>query len=235
MDDHAFVRSEMAPAREPPGSGIGPVRWMHENLFSGWLNSLLTIVSVVALYGVFRQIFPWFAHSVWNAGSLAECRAIIQETWGEGTTGACLAVIHERWKQFLFGFYPNHLYWRPTLAFALLLVALSPVLFSGMPRRLLGFSVIYPGIAYWLLWGGSILVPVAIYAGFALLQLAYRLVRPVAPGFVAVGAGVVAILVWWIYLAGPVPARSATRYLSCRWRQSARSCSAASCCRSSSA
>ena len=76
-------------------------------------------------------------------------------------------MIRERWKQFLFGFYPNTLYWRPTLAFVLMFVALAPVLFSGVPRKLLWFSVAFPGVAYWLLWGGSILLPLAIYAGFA--------------------------------------------------------------------
>ena len=45
-------------------------------------------------------------------------------------------------------------------------VALAPMLFSGVPRRLLWFSLAFPGVAYWLLWGGSIFVPLAIYAGF---------------------------------------------------------------------
>ena len=76
-------------------------------------------------------------------------------------------MIRERWKQFLFGFYPNTLYWRPTLAFVLMFVALAPMLFSGVPRKLLWFSIAFPGVAYWLLWGGSIFVPLVIYAGFA--------------------------------------------------------------------
>ena len=46
-------------------------------------------------------------------------------------------------------------------------VALAPMLFSGVPRKLLWFSIAFPGVAYWLLWGGSLCVPLAIYAGFA--------------------------------------------------------------------
>lgn len=77
---------------------------------------------------------------------------------GEGASGACLAVIRERWQQFLFGFYPRDLYWRPTLAFLLMGVAMAPILFANLPRRMLWFSVAFPGVAYWLLWGGSIFV-----------------------------------------------------------------------------
>ncbi len=206
MSDTVFVRNEMLAPQAAPASAIGAVAWMRENLFAGWLNSLLTLVSVAALWWLFSHIWPWFAHSVWNAGSLQECRSIIAETWGEGASGACFAVIRERWKQFLFGFYPSELYWRPTLTFALMFVALAPVLFSGLPRRLLLASVAYPGVAYWLLWGGSITTPLAVYAGFAVGYLAYRVVRPLAIGPAALAAATLAALVWWLYLAAPVAA-----------------------------
>ena len=39
----------------------GPVRWLKKNLFSTWLNTLLTLVSVsviaVVVYGLIRWIF----------------------------------------------------------------------------------------------------------------------------------------------------------------------------------
>ena len=180
MADIAFSRIEMLPPEAPPASEIGAVGWARANLFSSWLNAILTVLSVAAVAWVVLHIWPWFAHSVWNANSLAECRQIIAERWGEGAGGACFAVIHQRWHQFLFGFYPQHLYWRPTLAFVLMLVALAPVLFSDVPRKLLWFSIIFPGVAYWLLWGGSLLLPIAIYAGFArrlALPSAHRALR----------------------------------------------------------
>jgi general L-amino acid transport system permease protein len=204
MVDIAFVRNEIIPAQEPPGSAVGPVRWAREKLFSSWLNGILTVIALYAVYSAVTSIWPWFAHAVWNAGSLTECRQIIAETWGEGASGACLAVIRERWKQFLFGFYPVHLYWRPTLAFVLMLVALAPVLFPGVPRKLLWFSAAFPGVAYWLLWGGTILLPIAIYAGFAVGILAHRLVARRFGSLVALIAGVLATLIWWFYLAGPI-------------------------------
>lgn len=204
MSDIAFVRREMIPPDAPPGSEVGPVRWMHENLFSSWLSGILSVLAVAAVGWVVLHVWPWFAHSVWNANSLAECRQIVTERYGEGAGGACFAVIHQRWKQFLFGFYPADLYWRPTLAFFGLLLALAPVLFSGVPRKLLWFSLAFPGIAYWLLWGGSIFVPIAIYAGFVVGILAHRLVSPRFGDLAAAIAAGLAPVIWWLYLVGPV-------------------------------
>ncbi|MBQ1203794.1 MAG: amino acid ABC transporter permease, partial [Loktanella sp.] len=51
-------------------------------------------------------------------------------------------------------------YWRPLVALALLVVAVAPVLYSNLPRVLLVFSVIYPFIAFFLLGGGSVWLPV---------------------------------------------------------------------------
>jgi hypothetical protein len=86
-------------------------------------------------------------------------------------------VINDRWRQLLFGFYPSHLYWRPVLALALMFVALAPVLFPGLPRKLFWFSAAYPFLAYWLLWGGSIWLPVwRCWASSSAMPL-----RPAAP------------------------------------------------------
>ena len=204
MGDIIFVRKDMLAAQEAPVSQIGAVRWARENLFSGWLNTLLTVVSAFIVYWLLSHIWPWFAHSVWNATSLTDCRQITAATWGEGASGACFAVIRERWQQFLFGFYPRDMYWRPTLAFILMFVALAPILFSGAPRKILWFSLFFPGIAYWLLWGGSLLIPIAIYAGFVVGFGLHRLVSARASELLGTIAGIVGILIWWFYLAGPV-------------------------------
>ena len=203
MADVSFSRDHMIAPETPPASEVGVIGWLRANLFSSWLNALLTILSIAAIYWLFDHIFPWFRHAVWNASSLTECRQIIAERWGEGASGACLAVLHQRWNQFLFGFYPMDLYWRPTLAFALLLAALAPVLFTELPRRLLWASIAYPGIAYWLLWGGSLMVPLAIYAGLLAGWLAHRIVGRVST-LLGVIAAIFATLIWWLYLAAPV-------------------------------
>lgn len=204
MSDILYVRTEMLPQAPAPSGQIGPVRWARENLFSGVFNTALTLVSIYVIYGLVSHIWPWFAHSVWNASSLTECRQIISATWGEGTSGACFAVIHERWQQFLFGFYPRELYWRPTLAFFLMIVAVAPILFQGMPRKMLWFSVIYPGVAAWLLWGGTLFLPVVAYAGPIVGIVVHRLMSRRFSELLGMLLGVLACVVWWLYLAGPV-------------------------------
>ncbi len=203
MADIAFSRSEMLAPEAPPASEIGVIGWLRANLFSSWLNTLLTLIALGVIWLIASHIVPWFAHSIWNASSYAECRKIVTDTWGPDAGGACLAVIHERWKQFLFGFYPPELYWRPTLAFVLMFVAMAPILFTVVPRRLLWFSAIFPGLAYWLLWGGSIFFPVAVYLGFVAGYAAFRIAER-GPGFLPPLAAALATLVWWLFIAGPL-------------------------------
>ena len=130
-----FVRTAMLPPLTPPVSERGVVKWVRENLFSGWFNTILTLVAVAAVYYLARLCLPWLVHGVWNANSLGECRASIAENFGPDAGGACWAVIRQRWYQFIFGFYPPEAWWRPILDFALLFVALAPVLFADNARK----------------------------------------------------------------------------------------------------
>ncbi len=147
----AFVRDAMIAPSDPPASQRGAVRWLRENLFSGPLNSILTVLGILAVFFIVRAALPWLLNGVWNANSLGECRAAIAARTGqtmndagltvnalgeqvEPAIGACWAVIRARWNQFIFGFYPVDLYWRPVTAFALLFVALAPVLYYANRR-----------------------------------------------------------------------------------------------------
>ncbi|MDE0534586.1 MAG: amino acid ABC transporter permease [Albidovulum sp.] len=177
MSETSFVRKEILTSQAPPLSEIGIVGWMRENLFSNWFNTLLTILSTVSVYLVLAESIPWIFQSSWTATSLNECRENIAREYGEGVHGACWAVIRERYLQMLFGFYPSELYWRPILAFVLMLAALSPILFPSLPRTLLLFSAIYPFAGYWLLWGGSIWGPTSIVAGVAVGFFGMQFVR----------------------------------------------------------
>jgi len=157
----AVVASGNIPPSPPPPSSTGVIGWLRENLFPGPVNSILTILAIALIVMIVPPIFEWaFLHGVWNAGSLSECREIVNASFGPDVTGACWAVIHERIWQFLFGFYPNDQYWRPTLAFVLLFVAIAPVLFNKLPRKMLWLTAAYPIAAFILIWGGGILEPV---------------------------------------------------------------------------
>ncbi len=188
----AFVRTEDIPASPPPVAEAGAVKWIKDNLFSGWFNSIMTIL---ALYIVARFVwaaFPWFYNGVWEAESIRGCRDIL-----EGKTGACFAMLVDRWDHMMFGFkYPPDQYWRPVLAFILLLVAAAPVLFfKYVPRKFLLFTALYPFLAFWLIWGGSLWVPITILLSIIAMAVIFRVVERLDVNFrriLALAVGVVA-------------------------------------------
>ena len=160
-NSNSFVRHEMLSERAPPVGERGVLKWARENLFSSVFNTIMTIVSVWVIYSIAVGVAPWFFNGVWNAQTTRECYEIL-----DGVKGACFAVLQERFPQLIYGFkYPSSEYWRPNLATVLLLVALAPVLFRRLPKGLLVFTVIYPFLAYWLIWGGSILIPTVAFVG----------------------------------------------------------------------
>lgn len=254
MEKH-FARTEMLPPLAPPVTERGAVKWLRENLFSGWFNTILTLIGIYVVWSLVTAALPWWMNSVWTANSLSECRAIVVAQAGEGATGACWAMVNNWWNAFIFGFYPvdGHLlarlfdaegfaaaggydglfgpggdkaaaiaymnglretvpglwfnlvgYWRPIAAFLFLIAALSPVLFTGLPRRMLVFTALYPALCFWLLWGGSVWVPVVAMLGFVVLGGAYVLLnRSTGPGMAA-GVGIVLALLWWLFLDKPL-------------------------------
>ncbi len=202
-DQISFVRKHMLPEAPPPATETGAVKWLRENLFSSPANTLLTLVSVLVVFNIATASAPWFLNGVWDSPSIAACREIL-----DGRVGGCFAVLSERWNQLLFGFkYPVELYWRPGLAFVLLFVAGAPVLFGKIfPRKMLIFTGLYPFIAYWLIWGGSIMVPVFALLGVVVGAVVYSRVVKISAG-VAVIAGFVAALIFWIvsgYISRPM-------------------------------
>ncbi|RBW53824.1 amino acid ABC transporter permease [Ruegeria sp. A3M17] len=202
MSDVSFVRTEMLPEQAPPASEVGAIGWIRHNLFSGWFNSILTLVSLYAIWYVLSGVLPWIFQSVWNANSLNECREIMIATWGSTHGHACWAVINDRWLQLLFGFYPSHLYWRPIVSLILLLVALAPVLYSDrVPSKMLIVTAIYPFLMPFLMWGGTIWGPIAAALGFVVGWGVYTLVSKRLSGLFGMVAGVAASVIWWLVLS----------------------------------
>jgi general L-amino acid transport system permease protein len=127
------------------------MKWLRENLFSGWVNSLFTVLLIYLLWKTIPPIIDWaFLDAVWRADPKA-CRE---------TEGACWGLITEKHRFILFGTYPYEQHWRPGLA-SVLLVGLWA--FSAIRRFwkwwlalvwFFGLSII--GI---LMWGGVLGLP----------------------------------------------------------------------------
>ncbi len=94
----------------------------------------------------------------------------------------------------------------PVLAFALVVLFLVGLLVLSQlrPGQLLWFTLTYPALCFWLLWGGSIWAPILAMAGFALLYAVFRLASPLIGFAPAAGAGIVVAVLWWLYLQEPV-------------------------------
>lgn len=195
-----FVRHDPLPAKAPPMAQSGIARWLRENLFSSPGNTVMTLVAGYALVWLAMQIGPWLLNGVWSADSIRDCREQL-----EGATGGCFAVIAERWPQLLFGNYPSEHYGRAGIAFIMLFVALAPLLFIELPRKMLWFTGLFPFIAYWLIWGGSLWVSVMALAGLVAGAMVYKRLEPRSAAG-ALAAGIMAAVLFWLFLAGPLVA-----------------------------
>ena len=193
-DNIVFVRTEMLPELPPPAAETGAIKWLRENLFSSIPNSILTLISLYVIYQLLAGFLPWLLGGVWTTSSLRECREVL-----DGATGGCFSVLTERWNQLLFGFkYPVDQYWRIVLAFVLLMVAIAPVLFQNLPRRMMIFTGLFPFIGFWLIWGGSLLVPASVLLGLVAGYMAFRRLEHNSFAMGALGGIVATVIVIWV-------------------------------------
>ena len=199
--DVAFVRKDMLPEKTAPIGEVGLLFWLRKNMFSSWLNGAMSIAALTFIYICLRGIVPWLIAPTWNADNLIECYEILlsQNKTGE-FSGACWGVIRARWLQLLFGFYPADAYWRPILSLVLLVVAIAPVLFSGVPRKMLWFSALYPLIMVWLLWGGNIWIPMLVIAGLGVVYGVFYLASRFMGELFGIIISVLAAIVWMFAL-----------------------------------
>ncbi|EPX76857.1 amino acid ABC transporter permease [Litoreibacter arenae] len=187
----AFVRETEIPPSPPPVAQAGAVKWVRENLFSGVFNTVLTLIALYVVARLAIAVFPWFYNGVWEAESIRDCRDQL-----DGATGACFAVLVDRWDHLLFGFkYPQDGYWRILLAFVLLMAAAAPALFQKLPRKMLLFTALYPFLAYWLIWGGSLWMPVTLLALVIATGLVFQLVaRQISVDMRKIVSGVIGVI-----------------------------------------
>ncbi len=111
----------------PPTVRVGPLRWLRENLFSSWWNSLLTVGALALLYVVGKGVLPW---------------ALAEADW---------AVIPASLKLLLVGFYPEGELWRVWTVLFLVLGLLG--LSAGLWGKLLREAAVIVGSALLVLLG----------------------------------------------------------------------------------
>src|SRR5262249_43327970 len=145
------VGTEIVGAGEqPPRSGVGPLGWLRANLFSSWLNSLLTIIGLLIAYNALTGILDWgLARATFSGADGAACTR-------EGA-GACWPYVAAKVGQFMYGRYPEQERWRVDLVYLLALAGLIPLMIPPLPGKFWNavyVFAIFPILAYFLLVGG---------------------------------------------------------------------------------
>ncbi|MFG0411867.1 amino acid ABC transporter permease [Pseudomonas sp. NY5710] len=143
MNAHVFK-----PDMPPPVKTVGVLAWMRTNLFSSWLNTLLTLFALYLIWLIVPPLLQWaLIDANWVGTTRADCTK----------DGACWVFVQQRFGQFMYGYYPVELRWRVDLTVWLAVLGAAPLFIKRFPRKALyglGFLVFYPLLAYTLLHGG---------------------------------------------------------------------------------
>jgi general L-amino acid transport system permease protein len=135
---------EKLEAREAPLGTKGIIHWMKENFFSSIISSILTIASFYLLYIIIPPLLDWMIFDATWSGTKEE---ITKE-------GARWIFIFEKFNQFIYGFYPEELYWRPNLALIVFVVYVVAFRKIDCVKAKAFIIISFPIIAFTLVSGG---------------------------------------------------------------------------------
>ena len=159
--------SDITDSRKPPVATTGILGWLRINLFSTWVNSIITLFVLYILIQFIPWILNWTIFAAdfkynFNGEEIIN-REMCSRVLDPENGGACWAIIYVRFYQFMYGFYPREEVWRVNLSYIMLAVAIVPLLFDKFPFRkhFLKFTYVFPIIAFFLLNGGLGLEPVS--------------------------------------------------------------------------
>jgi len=129
----------------PPVTQTGIVGWLRQNLFSNWLNSLLTLLAIFILWKTVVPLVEWaFIKADWIGDSRDDC----------DSGGACWVFVSVRFKQFMYGLYPEAEQWRINLLAILFVLLMIPMFIKSFPwKKWLGMFILFgfPIVGFYLL------------------------------------------------------------------------------------
>ena len=75
MSNETFFRrlDEYLPEQAPPPGNTGPVKWLRENLFSGPVNSVATVIIVALFAWVIWAFVSWFFLTKFTTSGAVTC------------------------------------------------------------------------------------------------------------------------------------------------------------------
>ncbi|MDZ7819754.1 MAG: amino acid ABC transporter permease [Aliarcobacter sp.] len=154
---------EKLEAKPAPSKIKGPVKWIKENLFPSITSSILTILSFLLIYYTLPPLLDWMIFDATWSGTKEEITK----------DGARWIFIYEKFNQFIYGFYPEHLYWRPNLIFVLFVVSIFA--FKKYDNvKIKAFILLFFPIASFILLHGGLgleIVPTTKWGGLLLTMV----------------------------------------------------------------
>ncbi len=153
-----YVKTTRTPDLPAPPSETGIIGWLHHNLFSSWLNALMTLAGLTVLAWTVPPFLQW---AVFKANWLGDAQTACMAPDGN-PDGACWVFIKVRFGMLMYGFYPELQRWRIDFAFLLLAASAGPLLTASiLPARGRlrdGLLNLFPaaGVLLSLVWFGFI-------------------------------------------------------------------------------
>ena len=147
--------------RLAPALSVGWLGWVRANLFSSWLNSLVTIALAYFIVKYAIGFVDWaFVHAIWSVPNDAAGRPDTSSCRDNKGLGACWAVINEKHRFMLFGTYPYEQHWRPAVVCVLFvgLYIVSALRSFWRWELALIWAAVLTVIAV-LMWGGLLGMP----------------------------------------------------------------------------
>ena len=148
----AYVMGDPTAARSAPLLETSFLGWMRKNLFSSWINTLLTLLSIYIIYFALKGLWIWgVTDAVWVAESRRECYDI-------SIDGACWAGVILWMDNFIYGRYPRGEIWRINVGALILVVWMAPLWMPRVKDKIfIGLSTvfIYPFLAVYFFAGGE--------------------------------------------------------------------------------
>ena len=136
--------------KQPPQSQTKAALWLKDNLFSSSSNIALTFVALYLIYLLLPPILNW---TIFDANF-----DLTADNESCGREGACWSFINANLKMFIYGFYPQEELWRVNTMFGIIvaLVAFGSFIKKSQYRAhyIIGSFLIYPVVAFVLLYGG---------------------------------------------------------------------------------
>ena len=131
-------------AQPAPSNNKGLVYWLRENLFSNVANSIVTLFGLYILYLIIPPVLNWMIFDATWSGTKEE---IVK-------SGARWIFISEKFNQFMYGFYPKELLWRPNTVVVLAIAFIASLKYMKNIKVKIASIILFPIISFILIHGG---------------------------------------------------------------------------------